>query len=157
LFERWAWRYSALLAGNGVAHVVRNGRDGPGALRVYPAQRESFRLYDNGGSSLLLVPPSGGEGREVHQHDCLILRYRPTGYDERIGISPLLQAWPTIDLLLQNRAAVRSTMRNASRPSGYLSTDGKIDPARDQAKSKRDGRRRMAVTDAAAPPSWNSA
>jgi HK97 family phage portal protein len=137
LHERWAWTYNALLAGNGIAHVIRNGRGGAAQLRVYPAQRVSYRLYENGGLTLLLLPSTGGEVREVAEQDCAILRYRPTGFDERIGISPLLQASPTIDLLLQNRAAVRSTMRNASRPSSYLATDKRLDPTRAEALKER--------------------
>jgi HK97 family phage portal protein len=137
LHERWAWTYSALLSGNGIAHVIRNGRDRPAYLRVYPAQRVSYRLYENGALSLLLTPPSMGEVREVSEGECAVLRYRPSGFDERIGISPLLQASPTIDLLLQNRSAVRSTMRNAARPSGYLSTDAKLDPDKAEAIKTR--------------------
>jgi HK97 family phage portal protein len=127
LYEKWSWLYSGLLAGNGVAEVTRDGRGAPEKLVVFPAPRVAFRLYDNGKLNLLLVPPTMGQAREVPHTACAHLKYRPVGYDERIGISPVLLASGTIDLLLQHRRMVQSTMRNASRPSGYLTTDHKID------------------------------
>ncbi len=135
LYQRWAWVYSALLAGNGIAHVIRNARDAPMLLQVYPAQRVTFRLYEDARLAILLTPPAMGTVREVAERECAILRYRPSGYDERIGVSPLLQANPTIELLLANRAMVRATASNAARPSGYLMTAGKID--RDKAQEIR--------------------
>ena len=66
-----------------------------------------------------------------------ILRYRPSGADERIGVSPLTMASPTIDLLLSERAAVRATMQNAARPSAYLKTDQRLTPERAQAIRER--------------------
>lgn len=136
LYQRWAWVYSALTAGNGIAWNQRNARDAPGRLRTYPADRVAFRLFDDGRLSALLTPPTMGEVMEVPTTECAVLRYRPSGFDERIGISPLIQAAGTTDLLLQNRNAVRATMRNASRPSGYLATAGKLD--RDKANEIRD-------------------
>jgi HK97 family phage portal protein len=127
IYEKWSWLYSGLLAGNGVAELTRDGRGAPERLTVYPAPRVAFRLYDNGRLSLLLVPPTMGQAREVAHTTCAHLKYRPVGYDERIGISPVLLASGTIDLLLQHRRMVQATMRNASRPSGYLKTDQKMD------------------------------
>jgi HK97 family phage portal protein len=130
LHARWAWIYSALVAGNGVAHVVDDGRGAPARLVTYPAARVSFRLWENARLSLLLVPPTSGEPVEVDDSACAILRYRPCGYDERIGISPLIMAGETVEMLLRNRRMVSATMHNASRPSGLLKTAGKIDPER---------------------------
>jgi HK97 family phage portal protein len=128
LHARWAFIYSALIAGNGVAHIVDDGRGAPQRIVTYPSGRVSFRLWENSRLSLLLVPPTSGEPLEVDDSACAILRYRPTSYDERIGISPLAQASETIELLLRNRRMVSSTMHNAARPSGYLKTDKPLDP-----------------------------
>lgn len=78
-----------------------------------------------------------GPAEEVSADEIAHLRYRPTGFDERIGISPVLMASGTVDLLLSNRRAVRATMQNAARPSAYLRTDQKIDPARAEAIKDR--------------------
>lgn len=136
-YARWAWVYGALLAGNGVAHVVKNARNAPMTLRTYPAPRVAFRLYENGALAILLAPAALGDVLEVADHECAVLRYRPSGADERIGVSPLTMASPTIDLLLSERAAVRATMQNAARPSAYLKTDQRLTPERAQAIRER--------------------
>lgn len=125
--DRWAFLYSALLSGNGVALIERDGRNAPEKIVTYPAPRVAFRLYDDGKLNLLLVPPTMGQAREVPHTACAILRYRPVAYDERIGISPVLLASGTVDLLLATRRMVRATMNNAARPSGYLKTGRHID------------------------------
>ena len=130
--ERWAWTWNALIGGNGIAHVVRNDADEPVALEVYPIGRSWLNLYDDNSIRFSLAPMAGGEAFEAPEADVCCLRYRPSGLDPRIGVTPLATASPTITMLLATRAGTTATQLNASRPSGYLSTDGKLD--RDKAE-----------------------
>jgi HK97 family phage portal protein len=131
LYDRWAWLYNALLAGNGVA-LLEAGR-----LETYPCQRVSFRLYEDNSLGMLLVPPAGAPAEEVPASACAHLKYRPVGYDTRIGVSPLIQAAETVELLLRHRRMVAATMRNAARPSGYLKTEGKLDQRKAEQHKER--------------------
>lgn len=129
--DRWAWCWNALLSGNGVVHI-RRGEDGaPHDLDVYPNGRAFLNLYSDN-SIRYRLSPMAGESFEAPADDVIHLRYRPSGLDQRVGISPLLTASPTVAMLLATRAGTTSTMLNASRPSGYLTTDGRLDPQRAQ-------------------------
>lgn len=137
LSERWAWCWSALYAGNGVALVHDDL-----SLETFPAERVTLQLWDDGTLKYGLIPVAGGDSLEVDSSQCAVLKYRPIGRDARVGISPLVACNPAVVLLLQQRRTVNSVLRNAALPSGILSTDRRIDPARAEQMAERWNRAR---------------
>jgi len=133
--DRWAWLFNGLASGNGLAHVERNDNGTPRQLTVYPAGRGFLNLYQDNSVRYSLSPMTG-ESFEAPPEDVAHLKYRPTGLDPRVGISPIISALPTVTMLLASRAGTTATHLNASRPSGYLATDGKLD--REKAKELKD-------------------
>jgi HK97 family phage portal protein len=130
--DRWAFCWGALTSGNGVGYIHRDPDGSPYRIEVYPSGRAFLNLYSNGELRFQLAP-LGGDPLEVPDDDVVHLRYRPSGaFDHRLGVSPLLTASPSIAMLLASRAGTTSTMLRASRPSGVLQTDGRLDPQRAQ-------------------------
>lgn len=126
-FERWSWIWQGLVAGNGVGYIHRNNEGEPTSIEIYPAGRCFLNLYDDNSIRFSLVPMAGGDAFEAPEEDVCCLRYRPSGLDPRIGISPAASASPTITMLLATRAGTTATQLNASRPSGWMSAPGKLD------------------------------
>lgn len=135
--DKWSWIWHGLFGGTSVAWL-RDGR-----LHVYPPERVSMLLYDDGDLRFQLIPVTGGEAFEVDHRQCAVLKYRPIGRDPRLGVSPLISCSPALTLLLQQRYTTNSILRNASRPSGVLQTDQRIDPLRAEALAERWDRARM--------------
>ena len=125
--ERWAWLWNALIGGNGIGFVHRNEAGEPVAVEIFPIGRAWLNLYDDNSLRFSLAPMAGGESFEAPEEDVCCLRYRPSGLDPRVGVTPLATASPTITMLLATRSSTTATQLNASRPSGYLATDGKLD------------------------------
>lgn len=122
IYDRFSFIYNGLLSGNGIARLE------DGRLETYPVDRCSFRLYDDGRLSYLLQPVAGGPIEEVQAADVVHLRYRPiNSFDQRIGISPAVRAWATVELLIEHRKMVLAAVKNAARPGSYLHTDKAID------------------------------
>jgi HK97 family phage portal protein len=133
--DRWCWTWNALQSGNGIAHVLRNDQDEPTRIEVYPAGRAFLNLYDDNTLRFSLAPMAG-ESLEADDADVVHLKYRPSGLDSRIGVPPTVTVNPTIQMLLASRAGVTATQTRASRPSGFLSTAGRLNP--DQAQAIKD-------------------
>jgi HK97 family phage portal protein len=127
LHERWAWCWGALIGGNGVAQLHRDGRGAPERLEVFPPERITFRWYDGGRLTYLLLPIAAGEVIEAEAEDVAHLRYRPTHWDSRIGIPPTASAAASIEMLLQTRRMATATAANAARPSLYMTAPGRLD------------------------------
>lgn len=129
LDQRWAWIWNGLISGNGIAHVRRNGSGEPEELETYPSGRAFLNLYDDNSIRYSLAPMAG-ESFEAAEADVCCLRYRPSGLDPRIGVTPLMTVSPTIAMLLASRAGTTATQLQAAQPSGYLSTAGRLDRER---------------------------
>jgi HK97 family phage portal protein len=127
LNSRWAFIWAALTAGNGIAKILRDGRQAPEGLEVFPAERVSFRWYSDGRLTLLLLPVTSGNVEEVALNNVAHLKYRPTHWDPRIGIPPTATTNPSIQMLLETRRMATAVAANASRPGTVLSSAQKID------------------------------
>jgi HK97 family phage portal protein len=134
--DRWAFCWNGLSSGNGIAHVIRNDQGEPVQLEVYPAGRSWLNLYDDNTLKFSLAPMAG-PSFEADDADVVHLKYRPSGLDSRIGIPPTATVAPTVQMLLASRAGVTATQFNASRPSGYLNTAGRLNPEQAQAIKDR--------------------
>lgn len=135
-YERWSWIWNALVGGNGIGHVIRDGDGAPERIEVYPIGRAWLNLYDTNEIRFSLAPMAGGDAFEADEEDVCCLRYRPSGLDPRVGISPLISASPTVTMLLATRAGTTATQLNGARPSGWLGTAGKLD--REKAQEIKD-------------------
>lgn len=132
---------SALLTGNGLAEILRNGNGGLSGFRYVPwsmvgvVQLSSGRLaYD--------VSDGRGRSRRLLQGEVLHLRDRTDG--NGVGVSRLSRAAETMTTVQASNTFARKFLENSAQPSGFIKsvtalTEQQVEMLRDQVNSRYSG------------------
>jgi HK97 family phage portal protein len=126
------WAFSCALVGNGYLRILRDGTGAPYELRAVPPWRVTLeveqgtrRIWYRIAADATLEEPEA----IVAAGDMIHARYRVTGTNRLLGVSPIVSCAPAFALALQSRDMQRVLFSNIASPGGALVAPGKMEKA----------------------------
>ena len=125
-----SWLFDASVSGNGYLIKRRDQRGAVAALEWLPGWRMAVWVGDDGSVAYeCLEDGTVCEPAEtLPAADVVHLKFRPTGRNRHLGVSPLVTCAPSMGLVTHTRRAGVSVCRNAALQSLILRHPGKLLP-----------------------------
>ena len=118
---------SALLRGNGLAEIATDARGQLAALTTVPFEQCTPWLDAQGDllfDYMPTTPPNAGQRRRLLRGDVVLLKSRSD--NGVLGVSPLQRSANAVQHALKTQTNSFQWMSNASRPSGVLTSPGRL-------------------------------
>lgn len=149
---RQAMLRDALLWGNGVAEIERNGAGKPLWLWRIDPSRVSLERGSSGRLRYRVTNQGGGGGDDSFLDPADVFHLKGLSPDGLVGYSPIAVARRAIELGLQQEAYGVGFFRRGPTPGGFLKAPGNMPEAERRALSKSFGERHGGVRNAGSVP-----